>query len=92
MTKSLNNIIKVAYERLYKSSQLVGYEVYGRIIRECFFSDDYKIEPVELGHWQKVTSTLHEKEDTNLPVDFTKPKENKIEKGKVKVLEVILNN
>ena len=86
------DMIKIAYERIYKSSQLVGYEVYGRIIRKCLFSDDYKVEPIELGLWQKVTSALHEKEHTNLPVDFLKLKQNKVKMDDVRVLEVILNN
>lgn len=97
MAKSPNNIIKIAYNRRYKpvsdapgASRLAGFEVYGKIIRERLWPADYKIEPLELGYLQIVTTAIQTKEHCELPVDFITPEQNKIKRDKVKVLEVIL--
>jgi hypothetical protein len=89
MTKSLTNIIKVAYVRKYASSQLAGYEVYGKVIKEGW--SYYKIEAIAAEYWAIITNAIQKCDLTTLPVDFTKPEQDKIRKDNVRVLEVILN-
>ena len=90
MTKSPSNVIKVAYARKYASSQLAGYEVHGRIIKEGW--SYYKLEAIAAEYWAIITKAIQKDDHTDLPVDFTKPEENKtnIKKDGIKVLEVIL--
>jgi hypothetical protein len=86
------DIIKIAYERLYKSLQLAGYGVHGKVAGECWFEPSYKIEAIAAEYWSTITKAIQRHEHTNLPVDFTKPQQNKVKMDKVKVLEVLLDN
>ena len=88
-SKSSANTINVVYVRKYESFRLVGYEVFGRIIKECWST--YKIEAIAAEYWSVITTAIQKSDHTELPVDFTKPKQNKIKKDDVRVLEVILN-
>jgi len=80
--------IKVAYVRKYESSQLAGYEVYGRIIKEGWTT--YKLEAIAAEYWSIITKAIQKSDHTELPVDFPKSEQNKIGKDNVRVLEVIL--
>lgn len=96
-SKSLANMIKVAYRRQYErvpdapgALKLAGYEVRGKVIGDGWWRPYYKVEAIEAEYWGKVTKELQTKECSDLPVDFPKLQQNKIEKDKTKVLEVIL--
>jgi hypothetical protein len=97
MVKSLNNVLKVAYNRRYESfpdvpgaSRLVGYEVYGRVLKEGW--SYYKLEAIAAEYWSIITKAIQKDDHTELPVDFPKSEQDKtkIKKDGIKVLEVIL--